>query len=112
MIAKIIPVVRTLFEPHGASALFYEKWPRGKWAYSPFVGWVRLSLDYPVAPKVTRYGCDLAAGGCGGSKANTLAELEAMIRSDYFDPDTKKLHLKLVSTNTDYEELKVDPSSP
>ncbi len=28
----------------------------------------------------------------------------------YYDPDAKKLHLKLVCANTDYEELKVDPS--
>jgi hypothetical protein len=34
-----------------------------------------------------------------------------MTRSSYYyDSDAKKLHLKLVSTNTDYEELKVDPS--
>ena len=26
------------------------------------------------------------------------------------DPEAKKLHLKIVSTNTDYEELKVHPS--
>jgi cell surface hyaluronidase len=74
--------------------------------------WVRLSIDYPVAPKVTKYGCDLAdTGWCGGSKANSTAELNAMTRSGYYyDPDAKKLHLKLVSTSTDYEELQVDPS--
>ena len=74
--------------------------------------WVRLSLDYPVAPKVTKYGCDLAGTGwCGGGKASTLAGLDAMTRSGYYyDPAAKKLHLKLVSANTDYEELKVDPS--
>ena len=76
--------------------------------------WVRLSLDYPVTPKVTRYGCDLAGTGwCRGGKANTSAELDAMSRSGYYyDADAKKPHLKLDSTGTDYEELKVDPSSP
>jgi len=27
----------------------------------------------------------------------------------YYDSEAKKLHLALVSTNTDYEEIKVDP---
>ena len=44
---------------------------------------------------------------------DTSAELDAMSRSGYYyDADAKKLHLKLDSTGTDYEELKVDPSSP
>jgi hypothetical protein len=75
--------------------------------------WVRLDLDYPVTPKVTKYGCDLAGSGwCGGSNASSLAALDAMSKSGYYyDPDVKKLHLKLVSTNTDYEELQVDPSA-
>jgi hypothetical protein len=30
----------------------------------------------------------------------------------YYDPVPKKLHLKLVSNGSDYEELRVDPSSP
>ena len=30
--------------------------------------------------------------------------------ADAHGPEAKKLHLKIVSTNTDYEELKVDPS--
>ncbi len=47
--------------------------------------WVRLSLDYPAAPKVTKYGCDLAgAGWCGGGKASTLEGLDAMARSGYY----------------------------
>jgi hypothetical protein len=74
--------------------------------------WVHLSLGYPVAPKVTKYGCDLAdpTKWCKGA-ARSLAELDAMTRSGYYyDPDTKKLHLRLVSTDTDYEELKVGPS--
>jgi hypothetical protein len=37
MIAKIIPVVRTPLGPQVASALTYDKWPRGIWAYPSFV---------------------------------------------------------------------------
>jgi hypothetical protein len=74
--------------------------------------WVRLTLNYPVTPKVTKYGCDLADSTkwCKGG-AGSVAELDAMTKSGYYyDPEAKKLHLKLVSTNTDYEELQVDPS--
>jgi hypothetical protein len=75
--------------------------------------WVRLSLDYPVAPKVTNYGCDLAdpTRWCKGA-AGALAELDGMTRSGYYyHPEAGRLHLKLVSNGTDYEELKVDPAS-
>jgi hypothetical protein len=73
--------------------------------------WIRLTLDYPIAPKVTKYGCDLAdpTKWCKGA-AGSVAELDAMTRSGYYyDPEAKQLHLKLVSTGTDYEELRVDP---
>ena len=74
--------------------------------------WVRLSLDYPLSPRVTKYNCDLAGSNtwCKGA-AGSLAELDAMTRSGYYyDSAAKRLHLKLVSTNTDYEEIKVDPA--
>ncbi|QIN79004.1 transmembrane domain-containing protein [Rubrobacter marinus] len=73
---------------------------------------VRLGLDYPVEPKVTKYGCDVAGTGwCGGGKAASLAELDARTVSGYYyDAAAKKLHLKIVAGGTDYEELQVAPS--
>jgi hypothetical protein len=46
---------------------------------------VRLSVDYPVTPKVTKYGCDLADPDdwCEGATAS-LAELDAAARSSYY----------------------------
>jgi hypothetical protein len=61
---------------------------------------------------VTKYGCDLAVSTtwCNGAAGN-LTELDAMTRSGYYyDSEAKKHQLKLVSTNTDYEEIKVDPA--
>jgi hypothetical protein len=47
----------------------------------------------------------------GAEAAKHHRGADAMTRSScYYDPDAKKLHLKLVSTNTDYEELQVAPS--
>jgi len=76
--------------------------------------WVRLSVDYPVTPKVTKYGCDLADPDewCEGV-AGSLADLDAAAASSYYyDDAADKLYLKLVSTGVDYEELEVQPSSP
>jgi cell migration-inducing and hyaluronan-binding protein len=76
--------------------------------------WVRLSVDYPVTPKVTKYGCDLADPDdwCEGA-AGSLAELDAAAGSSYYyDDAADKLYFKLVSTDVDYEELEVEPSSP
>lgn len=73
---------------------------------------VRLGLDYPAEPKVTKYGCDVAGTGwCGGGKAASLAELDAKTVSGYYyDTAAKKLHLKIVANGTNYEEIQVTPS--
>jgi G8 domain/PA14 domain len=74
--------------------------------------WVRLNVAYPVTPKVTKYGCDLAdpAGWCEGA-AGSLAELDAAPGSSYYyDAETKRLYLKLVSNRADWEELEVEPA--
>ena len=73
---------------------------------------VRLGLDYPAEPRVTKYGCDVAGTGwCGGGKASSLAELDAKaVSSYYYDATAKKLHLKIVANNVDYEEIRVEPS--
>lgn len=74
--------------------------------------WVRLSVAYPVTPKVTKYGCDLADPNawCEGA-AGSLAELDAATRSGYYyDAGARRLYLKLVSNGTDYEELRVEPA--
>jgi hypothetical protein len=64
-------------------------------------------------PKVTKYECDLAdTGWCGGVGASSLAEVDGKTRSSYYScySTVKKPYLKLVSTDTDYEEIKVDPA--
>jgi len=81
--------------------------------------WVNLSVNYPVTPKVTKYGCDVAsAQWCGNGKATSLDNLRSKDRSSYYyDAQNKKLHLKLYAVDTfnpdnevDYEELKVAPA--
>jgi cell migration-inducing and hyaluronan-binding protein len=75
--------------------------------------WVRLSVDYPSAPKVTKYGCDLDDPNdwCEG-KAASLSELDASTSSAYYyDAGAKKLYLKIVSDGYDWEELEVKPAS-
>ena len=75
--------------------------------------WVRLSFDYPSAPKVTKYGCDLddADDWCEG-KVRSLSELDASTSSAYYyDAQSKKLYLKIVSVGYDWEELEVQPGS-
>ena len=73
---------------------------------------VRLALDYPFEPRVTKYGCDVAGRGwCGGGKAASLTELDAKkISGYYYDTNAKKLHLKIVANATEYEEIQVAPS--
>ena len=73
------------------------------------------SLDAAAArvfggAKVTKYGCDLRdpSEWCNGVRG--VAEPDAMTRSGYYyESEAKKLYLKLVSTGTDYEKLRVDP---
>ncbi len=99
---------RGLFDPRYRSAhgdRSWQKWPRrGRF--------VRLDLDYPVAPKVTKYECDLAdTGWCGGGATSSLAEVDGKTKSSYYCYSAaKKPYLKYVSTDTDYEEIKVDPA--
>ena len=75
--------------------------------------WVRLSVDYPSASKVTKYGCGLDDPNdwCEG-KAGSLSELDASTSSAYYyDAEAKKLYLKIVSEGYDWEELEVQPGS-
>ncbi len=74
--------------------------------------WVRLSFDYPVAPRVTKYGCDLddTNNWCEGAPGS-LDELDGATGSSYYyDAATEKLYLKIVSNSYDWEELQVEPA--
>ena len=82
--------------------------------------WAVLSVAYPVAPKVTKYGCDLAgASWCRGGAATSLADLRAKDRSAFwYDAAARRLYLKVFATDPnnpsrqiDYEELRVEPAS-
>ena len=67
--------------------------------------------------KVTKYYCDLAGTGwCGNAVADSIEDLRSRTRSSYYydsaddnDSATGTLHLKLVSTGADWEELLVEP---
>ena len=79
--------------------------------------WLRLSMPHAEGFKVTKYGCDLAGTGwCGNAMANSVEDLESRTKSSYYydpagddDPAPGTLHLKLVSTGADWEELLVEP---
>jgi hypothetical protein len=74
---------------------------------------VRLSVDYPSAPKVTKYGCDLDDSNdwCEG-KTGSLSELDASTSSAYYyDAEAKKLYLKIVSEGYDWEKLEIQRAS-
>ena len=79
--------------------------------------WVQLSVPRAEGFRVTRYGCNVGdpKRHCYGA-ALSLAALASATKSSYWydnrgdaDPATGTLHLKLVSTGTDYEELKAEP---
>lgn len=81
--------------------------------------WVHLSVPRAEGFRVTRYGCDVGDPKkyCYGAAAS-LAALGSATKSSYWyddrgdgDPATGTLHLKLVSTGTDYEELKTEPAT-
>jgi hypothetical protein len=67
--------------------------------------------------KVTKYGCDLSSTDwCGNAVANSVEDLGSTTKFSYYydsagddDPATGTLHLKLVSTGADWEELLVEP---
>jgi len=47
--------------------------------------WALLSVPYPVRPKVTKWGCDLAGTSwCRGGAATSLADLRAKDRSSFW----------------------------
>jgi hypothetical protein len=71
-----------------------------------------VSLDNPVAPRVTKYGCDLddANDWCEGA-AGSLDELDGATGSSYYyDSTAQKLYLKVVPNGYDWEELQVEPA--
>ncbi len=80
---------------------------------------MHLSVPRAEGFRVTRYGCDLGDPKryCYGAAAS-LAALGSATKSSYWyddrgdgDPATGTLHLKLVSSGTDYEELKTEPAT-
>ncbi|MGI8911283.1 MAG: G8 domain-containing protein [Rubrobacteraceae bacterium] len=73
--------------------------------------WLRLSMAYPVTPKVTKYGCDVAGTGwCGNGKATSLADLDSRSKSSYYyDASNQRLYLKLVAGDADWEALEIAP---
>lgn len=79
--------------------------------------WLQLSMPYAEYFKVTKYDCDLAGTGwCGNAVTNNVEDLKLRTRSRYYydsaddnEPATGTLHVKLVSTGADWEELVVEP---
>ncbi len=81
--------------------------------------WLRLSMPYPVTPKVTKYGCDVSSTEwCGGGKASSLQDLGSKTVSGYYyDGANDRLYVKLYAVNRydptaviDYEALEVGPA--
>ncbi len=82
--------------------------------------WALLKVAYPVAPKVTKYGCDLAGTSwCRGGAAASLADLRSKDRSSFwYDAAGRQLYFKVYATDPgdpgreiDWEELEVEPAT-
>lgn len=80
--------------------------------------WTVLSMPYPVRPRVTKYGCDLATTDWCRGAATGLDDLRAKDRSAYwYDDAAGRLYLKLVAVDAwspgrpvIWEELDVEPA--
>jgi hypothetical protein len=82
--------------------------------------WALLKAAYPVPPKVTKYGCDLAGTSWGREGAATgLADLRTKDRSSFwYDAGRRELYVEVYATDPghpgraiDWEELKVESAT-
>ncbi len=76
-----------------------------------------LNIAYPVAPKVAKYGCNLAnTSWCRGGAATGRADLRAKDARASVRRAAKRLHVKVFARDpgnparaVDWEEIKVEP---